>query len=309
MKKFNKTVIKFLPIFLTIVFIFNISFSLIVSAEIMNEKVDNHETIFENKKARIDFTDSNDTGTVKINTVVEFDQRVKVIIAKNEKNSATYSYDLKNDKTIEAYPLQMGDGEYIIKILVQVVDKKYSVKLTGTYNVKLSDAKAPFLNPSQYVNFDEDSLIVKIAKDLTKNCETDLQKIEEIYKFIIYNIEYDMHKAATVQSGYLPSADEIVDTGKGICFDYAVVFAAMLRSLNIPAKLVIGYIQPNNEYHAWNEFALRDNDGQFEIYNMTFDGKKFERVDTTLHSSNLNASKKVFEFIRDCENYDKVRVY
>ena len=38
-------------------------------------------------------------------------------------------------------------------------------------------------------------------------------------------------------------------TGRGICFDYASLTAAMLRSQNIPARLEIGY--SGDVYHAW----------------------------------------------------------
>ena len=39
----------------------------------------------------------------------------------------------------------------------------------------------------------------------------------------------------------LPSVDETLKTKKGICFDYAALMTAMLRSQGIPTKLEIGY--------------------------------------------------------------------
>jgi len=247
--KVSKFLLKFLlPVFLTVILFFSIPSVFAVSSE--NKKDRESENIFANDKIKIDFTDSDSTGTVKVNTVSKTDKRIKVTISKNEENSATYTYDLKNDTTAEIYPLQMGNGEYIVKVWLQVVESKYSLGLTGRYTVSLSDVHAPFLNPNQYVNYSEDSKIAKKAAELTKNCKTDLEKVEEIYKFVIANLEYDTHKANTVQSGYLPSVDAIVDLGKGICFDYAAVFAAMLRSVNIPAKLVTGYVKPDDAYHA-----------------------------------------------------------
>ena len=311
LKKNNKAAKFLLPVFLTIILIFNCSFTLSVSAETANNNIIHNletVTVFINENAKIDFTDSNTTGTVKINTVSKSDKKIRVTVTKNEENSATYTYTLKNDATIETYPLQMGDGEYIIKIWFNTSDIKYSLGLTGTYTVRLSDAYAPFLNPNQYVNYDKNSKIAKKAEELTKNCKTDLEKVEEIYKFVIHSLEYDTYKADTVKNDYLPAVDAIVDTGKGICFDYAAVFAAMLRSVNIPAKLVIGYVKPNNAYHAWNEFYLKDSGGRFKTNSMKFDGKKFERVDPTFESVG-KTSKKVLEFIGDGTNYAKFLEY
>ena len=302
--------LKFLfTVFLIISLIYSFSCAscmLTVSAE-----KETASTVFVNEKAKIDFTDSDETGTVKVNVVSKVDIRVKVMITKNDDkwtDIETYTYDLKNDTTIESYPLQMGDGKYTVKVFLQIEGIKYKSVLAGRYILKLSDVKAPFLNPNQYVNYSKDSKIVQKAYELTKHCVTELEKVEAIYKFVINNIEYDTHKASTVQSGYLPSVDEILESGKGICFDYAVIFAAMLRSQNIPAKLVMGYTKPNDVYHAWNEFYLKDEGGRFKINDMKFNGKIFERVDPTFDSSS-KSSKKVLQFIGDGTNYMKLYEY
>ena len=72
----------------------------------------------------------------------------------------------------------------------------------------------------------------------------------DVYKRqAVDHISYDYQKAASVQSGYLPIPDATLASGKGICFDYAAVMTSMLRSLDIPTKLVIGYT--GGTYHAW----------------------------------------------------------
>ena len=277
-------------------------FPFIVSAD----SQDNSDSVFKNDKAQIDCTNTNGTGAVKINVVSKLDKRVKITI---EKGDTKYTYDLKNDTTPELYPVQFGNGDYTIKVWIQAGENKYALALSGKYTVKLTDPNAPFLNPSQYVNFSKDSKVVKIAADLSKNCKSDIDKIQAIYNFVIDSLVYDTKKAETVQSGYLPSVDAIVDSGKGICFDYAAVFAAMLRSQGIPAKLVTGYVKPNNAYHAWNEFYLKGQ-GWFKINDMRFsvDGKQFERIDPTFDSTS-KSSKKVLQFIGDGSNYSKFLEY
>ncbi|MCL1858083.1 MAG: transglutaminase-like domain-containing protein [Oscillospiraceae bacterium] len=263
------------------------------------------DDIIKNEKAQMDFTDSNATGTVKINVVAKTDKKVKVSI---DKGDLKYTYDLKGDGKIESFPLQWGNGEYNVRVMIQASDPtKYSVALTQKYKLELKDEKAPYMNANQLVNYSKDSKVVKKAAELTKNCKTELEKVEAIYKFVIDSLEYDSKKANEVQAGYLPSVDAIVDSKKGICFDYAAVLAAMLRSQGIPAKLVMGYVkvpdQKDPVYHAWNEFYLTDK-GWFKVNEMKFDGKKFERVDPTFDSSN-KSNKSVIKFIGDGSNYSK----
>jgi len=264
------------------------------------------DTVFKNEKAQIDFTESNNTGTVKINVVAKTDKKVKVSI---EKGDLKYTYDLNGTSKIESYPLQWGNGEYNVRVLIQASEPtKYSVALAQKFKIELKDDKAPFMNTNQHVNYSKDSKVVKKAAELVKDKKTELEKVEAIYKFVIDSLVYDTKLAETVQAGYLPSVDAVVDSGKGICFDYAAVLAAMLRSQGIPAKLVMGYVKvPNSKdavYHAWNEFYLKDKGGWFKINEMKFDGKKFERVDPTFDSSN-KSNKAAIKFIGDGNNYSK----
>ena len=284
--------------------------------------------VFYNQKVRIDFTDANTTGTVKISAVSEFDKKIKVTIKKNIKNETVYTYDLKNDTTAELYPLQMGSGEYIIKVWFQIEDNQYGLGFICKYTVALSDEFAPFLHPNQYVNYNKNSKIAQTAAKLTKNCASDIEKLEAIYEFVVKNLSYDVQKEEEARKGnmrgYLPVIDSILEEGKGICFDYAAVLAAMLRSQNIPAKLVIGQISPvssssyayayssssssKNTLHAWNEVYIRGQDEPFVINTMKFDGKDFERLDPTF-DSNSKSDKTMLEYIGNSSNYTKLHEY
>jgi transglutaminase-like putative cysteine protease len=272
--------------------------------------------VVKNEKAVIDYTDTNTTGTVKINILAKTDKRIKVVVKKLDepKKDTTYNYDLNSDAKIESFPLQWGNGEYSVRVMIQAAEPtKYSTGLATTFklDIKKENENAPFMYANQLVNFNKDSKVVIKAAELTKNAKTELEIVEAIYTFIIENIDYDTKKAETVQAGYVPFVDGIVDAKKGICFDYAAVFAAMLRSQGIPAKLVMGYVKnPDPKakdpvYHAWNEFYLKDKGGWFKINEMKFDGKKFERVDTTFDAAGKGKSKSAMQFIGDGSNYQK----
>ena len=93
------------------------------------------------------------------------------------------------------------------------------------------------------------SLSVLKGTELAKECCSDLDVIENIYYFVTQTITYDEEKAQSVTYGYIPNPDETLSLGKGICFDYASLMTAMLRSQQIPTRLEVGYA--GEVYHAW----------------------------------------------------------
>ena len=226
--------------------------------------------------------------------------RLKVQIVKDDKK---YNYDLNNAGNYEAFPLQLGDGTYKIRIMQNKEGNKYFELYSATVDVTL-DPYAPYLAPSQYVRYSADSKVVKKSFDLCSGAQTELEKLEIIYSWIIQNISYDTQKAATVQTGYLPDPDAILDARTGICFDYAAVMAAMLRAQGIPAKLVIGTVSAADLNHAWNEVYLQ---GQgWVTVRIYFAGSRWERMDPTFAASG-NAN--IEQYIGDGSNYTTLRVY
>lgn len=118
-------------------------------------------------------------------------------------------------------------------------------------SVSLRNSFLPFLYPNQYVNFYKGSQTVAKGARLASTASNDLEVVENIYNYVIHNISYDFNKAANVSFGYLPNVDSILSSGIGICFDYAAVMATMLRTQNIPTKLVVGYA--GNIYHGLDQ--------------------------------------------------------
>ena len=85
--------------------------------------------------------------------------------------------------------------------------------------------------------------------------DTVLKRIATLYNYVVDNISYDSKKAKEVEDIYvLPVVDETLESKKGICFDYAALLAAMLRSQQIPTRLVTG--NTTIEYHAWVEVYI-----------------------------------------------------
>lgn len=208
-----------------------------------------------------------------------------------------YTYDLPASADWMALPLTAGNGTYTLDVREHVGDELYSNLYQEAVEVNLEDEFGPFLYPNQYTWFSTDTQAVKKASELTKGCDNGLDAVTQIYNYVIETIEYDYDKAENVQSGYLPDVDETLNSQKGICFDYAALMTAMLRSQGIPTKLEIGY--SGEIYHAWINTYLEETGWVDHI--IEFDGKNWSLIDPTLAAENDSSSVK--EYIGDGSNY------
>jgi hypothetical protein len=257
--------------------------------------------VAQNEKAVIDFSNMAD-GYVMAKYIPNTTKSIKVVV--RGPSGAQYQYNLKPGGVFEVFPLSDGNGQYSVLVLEHAEGTKYATVLSKNITVKLVDEFAPFLRPNQYVNYSANSEAVKKAADLIKDAKTFTDKISAIYNFVIENLTYDKDKARTVQIGYLPDIDAVLKAGKGICFDYAAVMAAMLRSQNIPTKLVVGYT--GEVLHAWLNVYSQDAGWINSV--IQFDGKSWKLMDPTFASSG-NQSAEVMRFIGDGKNYSVKFLY
>ena len=214
-----------------------------------------------------------------------------------------YDHDLTPGKR-EFFPL-MGSGSYSVQIYEQISGNKFAPLAEGNFEANVSSSVSTYLYPNKYVDFDGNSACVKKAAEVCAGITDDVEKIAEIFGYVTENISYDKNLAATVQSGYVPYPDNTLSKGKGICFDYTSLFAAMCRSQGIPARLVIGYAEPEI-YHAWNE-VYTDETGWItpELF---LKKKGYNITDATFYSSNSN-KEKISAYISDDGNYSAVYRY
>lgn len=228
----------------------------------------------------------------------ESEVRLKFQVLKEEQ---TYTYDIAKTGEPSIFPLQCGNGEYLFRVMEQVGDK-YGKLYESTCQVELQDEFQPFLRPSDYVNYTPNSQCVQEAARLAGQQPDAMGVVQAVFGYICETVTYDKEKAATVQSGYLPNPDETLKTGKGICFDYASLAAAMLRSQGIPTQMVFGYVQPDDLYHAWNMFYTQESGWVTVEYQA--ESNTWNRLDLTFSANGGDA-----EFIGDGKNYTNVYFY
>ncbi|MCD7765454.1 MAG: transglutaminase domain-containing protein [Lachnospiraceae bacterium] len=231
-------------------------------------------------------------------TCVLKEEGAKVNIQITGPDGVTYKYFVETADEVTAFPLTAGDGSYVILAFENIGGDQYTTLFSCPQKVELESEFLPFLYPNQYVNFTEDSEAVALAAELSEGAGTDLEALNAIYDYVISHIVYDDEKAATVETGYLPDIDETLATGKGICFDYASLTAAMLRALSIPARLEIGYV--NDVKHAWVDVYIESR-GWVENA-VQFSGDEWSLLDPTLASSNSDEDA-VREYMNDSDNY------
>lgn len=255
----------------------------VLAAEPSGEKEERSEA------AVIDYSHTED-GYIMARYFAATDKRLKLRIIGP---TTTYTYNLNVDQWAVC-PLSDGNGTYQAVLYINTHDSKYAAVMSAHFDVTLKDEFAPFLRPNQYVDYADAVNTVETGARLCAGLTHPLEKVAAVYDFVVTTLVYDEEKAAAVQSGYLPVLDQVLAEEKGICFDYAALMTAMLRSQEVPCKLVVGFA--GDIYHAWISVWTEENgwvDGA-----IFFDGQHWKRMDPTFASSG-GRSEEIMDFIEN----------
>lgn len=251
-----------------------------------------------NEVATIDYSHASDGYICAIYTGSV--QKIKLRIASPD--GTLYTYDLHGG-AYETFPLSCGSGDYEVTIYENISGTNYSTCLYEKVSATITNEFSPFLYPNQYVNFTADSQVVAKGAELASTAVTDLDVITNIYDYITSNITYDYDKASDPPTGYTTDVDAILNSGTGICLDYAAVMTSMLRSQRIPTRLEVGYA--HDAYHAWISVYTAETGWLNGI--IEFDGDVWTLVDPTF-GANTN-DKTLKKFIGDGSNYVLQKMY
>ena len=102
-----------------------------------------------------------------------------------------------------------------------------------------------------------------MARELTENATTDMDKARILYSWIGSNLKYDYDRAEKALNN-----EKVEDSGaitafkkrSGICFDYSCLYVAMARAVNLNVRLLTGNAYDGSQYgpHAWNEVYISE---------------------------------------------------
>jgi len=195
-----------------------------------------------------------DQGVVTLNYSLDDNhKKIKVMV---QKDGTSLYYNLSGGKNSETFPLQMGDGKYTVAVFENITGSQYRMITQETVVSTQKDPLNVYLQSTQIVKWDRRDEAIQKAKELTQDIDSDEEKVKIIYEYIVQNFKFDFDKLDKLSYDYLPDIDEMEQSKKGICYDFSALFASMLRSVGIPTKLVKGYANEIEGYHAWNEVYL-----------------------------------------------------
>jgi hypothetical protein len=208
------------------------------------------ELVLGNKYGLVDYSNSSQ-GYIQVCSYLA-EAQMKVLV--NTPDGRLYQYALEQPGEFVTIPLNGGNGSYQVELYGHISANLYKRLAGGTISVQLDDELLPYLYPNQRVDFDQGDAVSALSAEITADATSDLQAADEIYRWVLANIDYDVVKAEQVTYGYITSCAQTLLSKQGICVDYAALTVAMLRAQGIPAKVVVGYY--GDTYHAWVEVWL-----------------------------------------------------
>lgn len=201
----------------------------------------------------------------------------------------SYNYDIPADGSPVACPVNMGDGAYTFRVMRNVEGSSYVEVLAVPVDVALESEVSPYLVPNVFCDYTPSSEVVARAREIAGGCGNEGDVVRAVYTWVCENVSYDDAKAAELASGsgYVPDPDATLASGTGICLDYSALAGAMLRSLGIPCRVVTGYVDPGDLYHAWNAVLI---DGSWHGVRVSVEPGEWSRVDTTFGAAGAQAT-------------------
>jgi transglutaminase-like putative cysteine protease len=134
--------------------------------------------------------------------------------------------------------------------------------------------------------------VADLAREITRNCQTDAERAKAIYDWITGHITYDWKVWADIIAGantYTQSQDplSVIQRGTGVCAGYAWLFDALAASVGVDANFVIGDVRGyrgtadddliSKYLHAWNSVRI---DGQWCLLDSTWGARQAGESET-----------------------------
>ncbi|MBC7471174.1 MAG: transglutaminase family protein [Ramlibacter sp.] len=131
------------------------------------------------------------------------------------------------------------------KAEVEVFSEHIDEQLQETPVSQVPDAIFHYLMPTRYC---ESDLMSATAQQLFGNEAPGISRVRKLIRWIQDNIEYRPGSSSSTTT-----AQEVFAQRSGVCRDFAHLGITFCRALNIPARLVVGYVwfdEPPQDFHA-----------------------------------------------------------
>ncbi len=159
--------------------------------------------------------------------------------------------------------------KFKITVKRKVTAGTYIETIPARSNTEITTENEKYLLPQEGIECDNDEIISK-AKELTEDAASDYKKAEAIFEFINLGMVYDASDKYMNMENL--SAVTTLHEMRGVCKDFAILYVAMCRAVQIPSRVVTGcsiiekdtnasgdVLQEKKiENHAWTEIYLQD---------------------------------------------------
>lgn len=211
-----------------------------------------------------------DNSEVEITYKSQSDWKWIAFFAKKQGADKPQVYYFKNKKIpLQTFTLSLidGPGEYTITAHASKSEKRpilYNEIYLGRLTISNTDE-----NSNRYLMHTQgipahDPIIADLARHIVGNESDNYKKLRALYSWVTQNISYDVDLLRFVKENpqHLPTVN-VADTlfyKKGICYHYAALLVALLRSQGIPSRIIGGqYTSASglSGLHAWVEAEIQ----------------------------------------------------
>jgi hypothetical protein len=157
-----------------------------------------------------------------------------------------------------------SDGSWLVTIHPLVPDAKTSGTIAAA-----NKAQPAWVKPDLHLPSD-DKEMMNLSRKVVGGTANAVQAASRIRAYVTQTMKPD------ASIGVLRDAREVLSTKVGVCRDYAILTATLMRAAGIPARLVSGLVYSDGRfyYHAWVE---------------AFDGKRWFGLDATRADGRVTA--------------------
>ncbi len=239
-------------------------------------------------------------------------QEIKEITLNHDTYKQEYDHDYNLITMLQFNEIEKEEQLRVSMLIeVRLYEFDFTKPDSKDYQYDLGDIELIKYTQSEYYLDSEDSEIKRIANEITEGIPDPYSISKALYEYVIEKLEYDFQRLDEKDYKFL-KASEILKLNKGICTDYSILYAALLRAKGIPAKVVLGVpvfaivteSEGYSEYgHAWVEAKLPyygwvpldiTNESPFMSYNYFLNLKTFEGIDGFYDSKKTDYSIGVF---------------
>ncbi len=156
-----------------------------------------------------------------------------------------------------------------LKVIIEreVMPKAINPDVSVRSNATVTKDLEIYVEPQERIESDNSKIVAK-ARELTEDISSDYKKALAIFEFVNTELQYD-----TSSSYANKGAVSALQNKRGVCEEFASLYVALCRAVDIPSRVVEGYkIDKNdveNEYgeyvteysvinHAWAEIYFDD---------------------------------------------------